>query len=297
MAITGIDAIVFGVEDMGGACRFFEDFGLTPLEREEDGSRYRTANGVEMILRRAGDPTLPAAVTDGPGVREIVWGVDGSGDIEALGAELARDRPIGQTPDGVIHAFDDDGYGIAFRRSSLRPIESPPAAQNVFGGPLGRPVNARVNFDQPVLPIGVGHVVLFTPEVARAADFYLNRLGFRISDSFREGRGSFLRAPGSSEHHNLFLMRREEKGLHHVAFHVRGIDEVMIGGLSMVGKGWSTKHGPGRHRIASSYFWYFDSPCGGAMEYSADSDRADENWEAREWDFLPTNTAVWLARA
>ena len=69
----------------------------------------------------------------------------------------------------------------------------------------------------------------------------------------------------------------------------------MLGGQAMLANGWKSRMGPGRHRVSSGYFWYFDSPAGGAMELIADIDRADEGWEARSWDLIPTNTAVWLA--
>ncbi len=61
----------------------------------------------------------------------------------------------------------------------------------------------------------------------------------------------------------------------------------------MSAKGWSTELGPGRHPISSAYFWYFQSPFGGALEYYADDDFCTEAWEAVDFERSPTNFAEW----
>ena len=42
--------------------------------------------------------------------------------------------------------------------------------------------------------------------------------------------------------------------------------------------------GPGRHRVASALFFYLEGPCGGEVEYGADTDYLDDSWVPMEWE-------------
>lgn len=293
MPIKAVNGVVLGVEDLPAARRFFTDFGLAETASAPGRSDFATLDGTEIRLRLADDPMLPPAVVDGPTVREIVWDVDSREALERIAEELDRDRPAAIDADGVLRSRDDDGYGIAFRADRRSAYEAPPPRLNRYGAPPARPINQRIDFGAGVRPASVAHVVLYSADVIGATAFYTQRLGFRVSDMFKEGRGAFLRAEGSSYHHNLFLIRGERRGLHHIAFAVDDFNDVVLGGKAMLERGWSPKIGPGRHLIGSNYFWYFESPCGGAMELTADMDRADDDWDVREWDFVPSNTAAW----
>ena len=50
MAILGIEALVYGVDDLDRCSRFWEDFGLTPVSRTARGKRLRGR------VRLASDP-------------------------------------------------------------------------------------------------------------------------------------------------------------------------------------------------------------------------------------------------
>ena len=195
--------------------------------------------------------------------------------------------------DGTIHSVDEDGYGIAFRVERRLAIDPAPNRLNIYGASPSRPINTRIVFLEAIRPATVAHVVLMTPTVQRSAKFYTERLGFRITDQFHDGKGAFLRSAGSQYHHNLFLIHGERRGLHHIAFAVTDFNDIVQGGAAMLRSGWESRMGPGRHVIGSNFFWYFRSPCGGAMELTADIDRADDNWVMGEWEFLPQNTKAW----
>jgi len=51
--------------------------------------------------------------------------------------------------------------------------------------------------------------------------------------------------------------------------------------------------GPGRHPISSAYFWYFENPCGGLIEYNADEDHLTAAWLPRDFEPGPTVFAEW----
>jgi catechol-2,3-dioxygenase len=137
-------------------------------------------------------------------------------------------------------------------------------------------------------------VVFFVKDVAAVEKFYCDLFGFVPSDRY-PGRGAFLRCAPEGGHHDLFLLQlpNGKAGLNHVAFAVRDIHEVFGGGLNMSRLGWSTQLGPGRHPISSAYFWYFQCPAGGLIEYYADEDYLDHEWEAREFEPGPTMFAEW----
>ncbi len=92
-------------------------------------------------------------------------------------------------------------------------------------------------------------------------------------------------------HHNLFLLQlpNRKRGLNHVAFTVRDIHEVIGGGIAMNKHDWSTFIGPGRHPVSSAYFWYVNSPTGGAFEYYTNDDYLTENWQPRELEHSPVS--------
>jgi catechol 2,3-dioxygenase-like lactoylglutathione lyase family enzyme len=166
-------------------------------------------------------------------------------------------------------------------------------------GRVGR-LNARARFYKSARPLEMTHVVYMVRDTDALIDFYVGRLGFRISDSY-PGRGYFLRGGASCNHHNLFLLnpggKGEKLGFHHLAFEVANIHELFGGGLNMTRLGWKTMLGPGRHPISSCYFWYFLNPCGGGAEYDFDSDIVDDDWVAEEFEQTPEYFAEWSLAA
>ena len=293
MSIIGVDCAILGVEEMDDAKRFCRDIGLTEAESGSAGGTYLTQDGTGLLLRRAADPGLPGAVGPRVNARETVWGVAAAADIETIAAELAKDRQIQRGADGALRTTDDGGFPIAFRVTVRHAYPAVPARANAPGLPPQRPRNARIDFAAPVRPRSIGHIVFYVDDLAVSTAFYTERLGFRITDSYR-GRSVFLRAPGSHDHHNLFLIERAQApGLHHVEFHVTDFNEVMTGGKRLTERGWKTVYGPGRHVLGSNYYWYFHTPCGGAMELAADIDWVDDDWVAGEWDYTPDMVSAW----
>lgn len=274
--IEGIDAITYGVDDLGVCKRFFLDWGLRLAAEREDGLDFECLNGCEVRFRRSDDPSLPAAVEPGPTLREVIWGVKSEADLAAL-----RDVPN----------VDPNGIGLGFRVTRKRAVAVQGTPANVWGQA------ARIDTPSPVYdkaePVEVGHVVFFTDALERTTRFY-ERLGFHLSDRY-PGRGHFLRCSPRGGHHDLFMLQLPEgkRGLNHVAFSVRDMHEVIGGGLQMARCGWETQLGPGRHPISSALFWYFKSPAGGLVEYFADEDVLTENWTPRDFQPSPTAFAEW----
>lgn len=280
--ITGIEVLKFGVEDRQQANIFLTDFGLKKTVSDiHDTDLYQTQNGSKIYLFNVADERLPPAIEVGSTLREVTWGVEEAQDFEQLSARLNSEPGFVQT-DSKIQCRDPNGMSIVFEKSMTMDI---PTAQTEGINQYGN--IQRINAASPVYekaePVAIGHVVFFTPDLETTQKFYIEKVGFHLSDAYRQ-RGAFLRCRGEGFHHDLFLLSVPNKpaGLNHVAFVVRDIHEVIGGGLSMNRQSWSTFIGPGRHPISSAYFWYVNSPLGGAFEYYTNDDYLTEAWQPRE---------------
>ncbi|MCK9913315.1 VOC family protein [Microbacteriaceae bacterium K1510] len=297
----GVASIVYGVEDMDLCYRFFDDWGLSPKSSSDDEAVFETRQGPTVVLRsiHTQEFRFPAP-QPGSSLREVVWGVESAADLDAIGSELSRDRQVQQAADGSLHTTDPFGYGIAFTvwgYASVDPTHNQSTATrvNFVGG------RTRINEPAPhysrAEPTRIGHVVweVSGPDTLREAErFYLNRLGFSPSDRYSD-TGLFCRCSPESDHHNLALLttRHKRTQFEHVAFEVRDIHEVFGGGLHFAEHGWSTAIGPGRHKVSSAYFWYFNNPCGGQVEYFSDTDFLDHDWKPRTLPPKPDTIAEW----
>jgi catechol 2,3-dioxygenase-like lactoylglutathione lyase family enzyme len=298
MNVTTLDGVTYGVNDIAEARQFWLDFGLN-LEAESTDRLLFTSKDKSFVeIRHRDDPALPPAIEEGPGVREAIFGVKTQADLDAIKAELEKDRDVITDAEGTLHCLDPLGIGVGFRVSRCVEVKAEEPHFNMPGR-TGR-LNARGKFYDCAKPLEMSHVVFMVPDTEKEIDFYVNRLGFRISDCY-PGRGYFLRGGAGRYHHNLFLLnpggKGDKFGFHHLAFEVSNVHELFGGGLNMTKKGWKTMLGPGRHPISSCYFWYFLNPCGGGAEYDFDSDIVDENWQGEEFEQTPERFAEWSLAA
>ena len=291
MKILGLESVTFGVDDVATARRFWNDFGLSEVANGADNAVFETREKATIVVRAIDDPDLVPAPVEGNTAREFTWGLETQAEVDAIADELARDHQITRSGDGAIPAVDPVGYGIAFRVSRRVAVEPEPPEINPPGAVTR--VNKRARVYDKAAPLHLSHMVILVPNIEETKDFYVDRLGFKLTDSY-PGRGYFLRAGASNEHHNLFLLKAgENKGFNHIAFELGSIHELFGGGTHMMDKGWETHLGPGRHPISSCYFWYFKNPCGGAAEYDFDSDFITDDWNPKDWESVPGSFAEW----
>jgi hypothetical protein len=284
MKILRIESLVYGVDDVEAGMRYFDDWGIPSADRGPHGADYRLPSGQTVKLRSAGDPTLPPAVEPGSTLREITWGTEDAASLAAIGAELGKDRAL-EDAGGRICTRDPWGMTISFCVAQPRPTS--------FA--RERSLNHPFDIGSRVQPQRIGHAVFFVPgsKMRETAEFYLDRLGFRLSDRVPQF-GDFMRCSGSLDHHNLFLLQKGERaGFHHAAFEVASFDEIIVGGKYMLSRDWKPETTPGRHVMGSNLFWYFESPCGGSTEYFSDMDLMDDGWKPRVWDKHP-GFAFWM---
>lgn len=292
MNIIGLDALVFGVDNVEECGQFVTDYGLQPV----GNGRFEALDGTAVIIVDENDPSLPPALETGSKLRKTVHGVADQATLDAINAELSKDREVKVLADGSLESVDDMGFVIGFQVSVRKPVDLPAELINAPGSSERRPMNdLGTSLVHNPRARTLSHVVYFVPDFAKFEAFYVERLGFITTDRF-VGVGPFMRPAGTNDHHTLFCIQTPPhmKGVEHFTFHMAGPSDVVFGGTNMVNKGYQSFWGPGRHIYGSNWFWYFKSPMGCNMEFDADMDLHDDSWEAREGTMNADNSQSFL---
>ncbi len=268
MALHGLGSITVGVPDPPGAVAFYEQFGLESLG---GGELATTDGGCQLRLVAASRRRL----------EELELVADDPDDVARLAAQL-RGLGSGVRPaaDGMSLEAAEPVCGVRVRvvvAPRLRPPERELPGYNGPGRrarPDGR--SSAVVRRGRVRPRRLGHVVLATTDLAASRRFFVEGLGFKVSDRIGDD-GVFLRC--SADHHNLLLLNSPAVFLHHSSWEVDDVDEVGRGAMSML-EDHPERHvwGLGRHYAGSNFFWYLKDPAGNFAEYFSDMDVVPEDF-------------------
>jgi catechol 2,3-dioxygenase-like lactoylglutathione lyase family enzyme len=194
------------------------------------------------------------------------------------------------------------GHRVAIDVGSPPPL-SPAAARavNLPGGQERRNERADAVVEPgPRPPRRLGHVVFGTPRFQEATAFYVDGLGYRISDQILRGVATFARV--ESDHHNLLIHPAACGHLNHYAFEMDDVDAIGRAGTAIVAEREDASVvGVGRHNLGSNIFWYLTDPAGNMFELFSDMDQIvdDEAWardHARyDWEGSdgPAGFSVW----
>jgi catechol 2,3-dioxygenase-like lactoylglutathione lyase family enzyme len=273
MALHRLVSLTMGVPDVAAAAAFYREFGLA----ESTSGVFATTSGGDQ-LRLVAAPRR--------GLVELAVGVDDADDLGRIAAALARiDVASERTPSALLTR--DPASGIPLRVAVAPRLVQPAEPPVVFNGP-GRVARSgrapAVLTEAPVRPRKLGHVVHTTRDLAASHRFWVDAIGFRVSDEL-PGLGWFLRC--STDHHNLLIQAAPAAFLHHTAWEVADVDEVGRGATRMLATdpsrhGW----GFGRHHVGSNFFWYLRDPAGTFCEYYSDLDviAADDAWTPERWE-------------
>jgi catechol 2,3-dioxygenase-like lactoylglutathione lyase family enzyme len=289
MPIGGIESVIYGVDSMADSVRFFDDFGLASIERSDALTVYRLEEGSRVVVKLRDDPSLPAALHEGIGVREVFFSVSDREELARYADRIEVDREVIRSEDGDSISFTADGnIPVGLRVFTRTPVVYCP-------DPVNAPDNVkRLNLHRRwrvrARPKVINHIVWRVEDFDAALAFFRDRLDFRMSD-YQIGAGAFARSEGAKQHHVIYFQKYDvlgpppySTGFDHVAFGVEDIDEVYAGWNYMERRGYTGPfEGVGRHRIASAIFCYFHNPAGGFAEYGADTDYLDDSWVPRIW--------------
>lgn len=154
--------------------------------------------------------------------------------------------------------------------------------------------------DAPRAPRRLGHIVLGTPNFADSVAFFVDGLGFKISDQIRKGLATFARV--ESDHHNLLIHPGPTSYLNHYAMEMDDIDAIGKAGMAVLSEREDASIvGIGRHVLGSNMFWYMLDPSGTMFEFFSDIDQIvdDDVWDRdhgrRDWEGAdgPAGFSVW----
>jgi catechol 2,3-dioxygenase-like lactoylglutathione lyase family enzyme len=273
MALHRLASITIGVPNVEETSRYYAEFGLA-----RDGATFSTTDGGKQLC-----------IVKSPTRRliELCVGADDFDDLDrvaerltALGVPVERDA-------ASLRAIEVHSAARAVVKILLRVPQLSTAIAPSNGTGRADRENDRapgILREGPIRPRKLGHVVIGTPEPEASRRFFVDGIGFKVSDEVR-GVAAFLRC--SSDHHNLLLQSSPVAFLHHTSWQVDDVDEVGRGAMRML-EGHPERHtwGLGRHFIGSNFFWYLRDPAGNFSEYYSDMDTItdDQLWKPGTWE-------------
>ena len=260
MALHRLSSVTIGVPNVDETRAYYDDFGLTP---DADGW-FNTLDGGRQ-LRIVGAPTRR--------LLEMEVGADDDDDIDRIAGALNQ---VGVRTDRQAQRVTavESVTGVRVSVAVASRIVQPPEPATIPNGPGRHPRRGQrapsLLRDAAVRPRKLGHAVLGTTNLEETQRFFVDGLGFKVSDRIADV-STFLRC--STDHHNLLVMRAPVCFLHHTSWEVDDVDEVGRGATAML-QADPARHvwGLGRHHAGSNFFWYLKDPAGNFSEYYSDLD-------------------------
>ena len=147
---------------------------------------------------------------------------------------------------------------------------------------LTRPMNGYLTGE-----MGMGHAVIGVKNYKECFDFYVNTLGFRVSDTFKNFI-AFLHC--NPRHHSLALVETDEPGLRHIMLETETIDDVGMA-MDIAAKRGEVTRTLGRHTNDKAVSFYIETPGLWEIEYGWSGQQVDDEvWIVRQ---LAGPTSLW----
>lgn len=248
--------VALNVTDIERSSRFAEDMiGLDPAGEGEGGERYfRCSNDwLDVVLHPSRDA----------GFKRVGWELE---EVDHVERAFHHFDGLGLKPRWLEHDEKEPlglGLGPAFR------VREPHSGGMFEYYALMRqklaPFSKRVANIQRL-----GHFALNVPDLRAATDFYVEKMGFRVSDYVGDLQVSLMRAFPNPLHHTMGLgqSRSGESHLNHINFMVTDIDDIGRAMYRFRKHDVKVVFGPGRHPTSGSIFIYCLDPDGMTWEYS-----------------------------
>jgi 2,3-dihydroxy-p-cumate/2,3-dihydroxybenzoate 3,4-dioxygenase len=241
--------VALNVTDIKRALPFYRDLvGLDVSESTDDFAALRCGQDHHNVL-------LYNAAQ--PGLKRIAFDLGSEQELNKARAHIARLGNVEEvSPDElkrlkIVSAFryrePSSGICLEFFVSMMQ---------------MATPFAKRVTDIERL-----GHVVFNVREFDRVLEFFVEHLGFRVSD-FVPGFAAFLRCYPNPLHHSIAILAGDENRLNHVNFMVHDIDDVGKALHRMRKANVPIVFGPGRHQPSGSIFLYFLEPDRMTLEYS-----------------------------
>jgi len=146
-----------------------------------------------------------------------------------------------------------------------------------------------------VAPMKLGHVAFMVPDAKQITDFYVEQLGFRVSD-WMEDFFSFLRC--GPDHHTVNFRTHPQTALNHVAFEVKDWAHMQVACDTLGRHKRPILWGPLRHGIGHNIAIYHRDPDEHMVEFYTELDQMKNEalgyFDPRPWhEDRPQRPKVW----
>ncbi len=279
MALTDFLDLTLAVPDPAELEAFWNRRGLATTAPGQLGTAERPA---QLLLRQGSYRH----------VNSFTIACETEADLVAIKARLHRLGLEADLGEGELRVVDPIfGHTVVVTVGAAAPLLPQAPRELNAPGILGRPnrrSEAGIRSFEP-RPRRVGHVVLGSTDPKASVNFYVNGLGFRISDTLPEAGATFMRC--STDHHNLLVLPAPVPCMNHYALEMDDIDGIGLRGFDVVHeRPDASVYGVGRHIVGSNVFWYLLDPAGGMFELFTDMDQItnDDLWDNElrrdDWD-------------
>jgi len=273
MGLTGLRSVELGVTDVSASARFYtEVWGLAPAGSDRDAVYLRATGAAHHVVALHRRPN--------PELLSITFSARSRADVDALHAALKRadEGPV-EAPAAITEP--GGGYGFAFKDREGRIFRA------IAGDARREDAGAA-----PGRPHELAHVVLNSADVPRATAFFVDVLGFRLTDQTR--MMDFVTC--NDHHHNVAFAHADAATLNHIAFELPDLESVMRGAGRLRDAGFRIEWGVGRHGPGNNVFAYFVGPEDFVVEYTAEVNRVDASYRVGrpdDWKWPPGRVDHW----
>ena len=291
MPVLGLMSFTLEVPDLDVGVKFYTDAGLVA-----------SVEGNKASLRCVGQDRGSIFLLGGAEVKRLHHIALRADGLDAIAvAVTASGGTIIEPPSGL----SEDGLWVQDPHKMLiHLVEKPADAALNETTPFeinapGRIIRKRRSAMLPgrtydsALPLRLGHVLVFTPDVMASVAFMTDALGMGLADRAQDII-AFCCARKDSDHHVVAFAKSPGIGFHHGSFQVADPDEVGRNGRALIEKTGKGDWGFGRHTIGSNFFHYIQDPWGSWFEYYSDMDHIDDYalWTPSNYD-MEDSLANW----
>jgi catechol 2,3-dioxygenase-like lactoylglutathione lyase family enzyme len=272
--VTEIRYVGYGVADFAAERDFYANKWCLKEVAEQDGMVYFAAEGSDerYVARLREDPANRVDV--------IALATNTRADVDTLHDKVvvAGCRVI-----FAPRALDQlgSGYGFRFFTTDGLPFEISAEVERGSKRDIAR---------WEAVPQKISHIVLHSPDHKAMVQFFIDVLGFRLSDWL----GDFMAFLRCNEWHHRLAILPGPPCLNHVAYDMVSVDDMMRGINRLKNGDIDIKWGPGRHTAGNNTFSYFVTPNGFAVEYTSELEAVGfEGHEATVHTPGPTTMDQW----
>lgn len=226
------------------------------------GFAVSDASQDDRLLLRVDERSWRVSVEPGTGAFAFAgWEVTGPRDLDLLSDHLRRsgypvlENECAQDRRVAASIRTEDPFGRRMEFYFGAEIAAEP-----FASPQGH--------DFVTGPQGLGHIVLEVPDMAEAKRFYLDCLGFQISDRMQVGPVEVLFLHLNRRHHSLALISLDGKvGIRHLMVQAKELDSVGRALDKVLGGAAPLAATLGRHTNDQMVSFYVQTPSACEIEF------------------------------